>query len=141
MQCLVDLRAACRAGRLDEVRAAVVFAAGVHGHLTVCQWAVAEHGMDLHGWAGIRMFCSACEYGHLHVCQWLTVSHGFEPHDWHIVFGAAHDARVGVMDRGFQHAVARRHWAIARWLVQRRPAHPWPAEALFELERAGEALR
>ena len=137
-------RAACIAGRLEEAKAlvaehgldvdddferAVVCAAGVHGHLPIGQWAVAEHGMDLHGWPVMRIFVFACEFGHLHVCQWLT-EYGFEPHDWVVHVG---DMHIRIMDRGFDFAVARRQWPIALWLVQRRPEHSWPDNALFEL--------
>ena len=145
------LRAACCAGRVDEARAlvaehgvrtdqncfvaAVMDATGRHGHVPIGQWAVAEHGLDVQHFAGIRMFTYACEAGHVHVCQWLT-DRGFDPHrcqwadeyDWQQVGSCSH-----VVDSDFETAVASHHWAVARWLVQRRPEHPWPAKALTEL--------
>lgn len=143
-----QLRAGCFAGRLAEARGLVTEhalkedgdfqsvvsdAVGVHGHLSIGQWAVREHAVDLDGLVGIVMFYRACQFGHLHVCQWLA-EHGFEPRKW-VVMAGTNPNRWGFneMDRGFEAAVKRRHWAIARWLVQGRPEHPWPAEVLAEL--------
>jgi len=142
------LRAACCAGRVDEARAlvaehavqvdhhcflaAVVDAMGRHGHVSIGQWAVAEHGLDVKHFEGYTIFMGACETDRVPVCQWLT-DHGFEPHDWRSwPDECSWDSKNGA-DSVFETAVARQHWAVARWLVQRRPEHPWPAKAMSEL--------
>lgn len=101
-------------------------AAGVHGHLSFCQWAVMQHGVVLNDHrshsTGAICFDQACHRGHLHVCQWL-VDQGVDPH-----------RGLGCYpDREFKIAVKFGHWAIARWLVQREPEYPWPAKALAKL--------
>lgn len=146
-------RIACCAGRLEAAKAlvaehgfqvydghfeaAVIDAAGVHGHLAIGQWAVAEHSMDLTAVKGIMIFDRACENGHLHVCQWLPAI-GFDPAEWVVtttpeVSDQPSREELVLLDRGFESAVKHRHWPVASWLMQRRPEHSWPAAALCEL--------
>ena len=142
-----QFRAACRAGRVKEARAlvaehgllvdgpfeaAVVCAAGIDGHLCIAQWVVTELGLNLHGWAGDRIFVRGCEFGHLHACQWLT-EYGFQPHDR--IFSSG-DKGVNVIDRGLMAAVTHGHWAVARWLVSLDARdRAWPVWCLAALKQ------
>jgi hypothetical protein len=129
----------CIDGRLEEAKALIAEhgeqiadnfevvpdAVGVHGHLSIGQWAVTEYGLQhLSGWRATSTFLLACSFGNLHVCRWLVDLDIKLCDQWRPV--------CRIMELGFECAVTNHRWAVARWLVQGRPEFPWPAKALTE---------
>jgi hypothetical protein len=152
-------RDGCFAGRLEDAKRFVkehgapsvqwmqviaLRAAGMHGHLQILQWAVAELGVDLKD----MFFLSGMqECRHLHVMQW-AVENG-------VCMGIRHQRRclevacgradgLGIVQwlcaqggdphgTPFENAVMTGRWHIAQWLVQREPEFPWPEHLLAQV--------